>query len=153
MSADEFAYLAITRLQAAYADVITRRAWGELAPLFEPAAPIRIDTVDRPAVELTGPGELEQFLRTAMARFEFLEFVILNTVITVDSDDAAHGRLYIAEERQERGDHGWSTAFGRYDDTYARSDDRWRFAARSYRSLARRAGTERATVLPPPDEA
>ena len=37
-------------LQATYADVVTRRAWAELEPLFVPDAPIRIDTVTRPVM-------------------------------------------------------------------------------------------------------
>ena len=31
-------YVAICRLQAAYADSVTRRAWSELGDLFEPSA-------------------------------------------------------------------------------------------------------------------
>ncbi len=38
MDADALDYLAITRLQAAYADVVTRRAWRELERLFLPDA-------------------------------------------------------------------------------------------------------------------
>ena len=47
-------YVAITRLQAAYADVVNRRAWSELAEHFRPDAPVRIDTVTRPVIELSG---------------------------------------------------------------------------------------------------
>ena len=141
-------YVAITRLQAAYADVVTRRAWTELEPLFVSAAPIRLDTVTRPVIELTGASGLAGFLVTAMDRFAFFQFVILNAVVDVDGD-SARGRMHIAELRQDH-EGGWSTAFGRYDDDYRRDDGRWRFASRRYRSLARRAGTAAAEVFPAP---
>lgn len=138
MTDDTAAYIAITRLQAAYADVVTRRAWPELNSLFMPAAPIRVDTVSRPAVSLTGPDELGGFIAQALQRFEFFEFVILNTVIDVVDEHSARGRLYIVELRYAPDSGGWSNAFGLYDDSYVRHDGRWRFAERSYRSMARR---------------
>jgi hypothetical protein len=144
------AYVAITRLQAAYADVVTRRAWPELEPLFRPDAPIRIDTVSRPAVELTGGTELGTFIAAAVDRFEFFEFVILNTVIDVQPGGTASGRVYLVELRQERASGDWSNAFGLYDDHYAHHDGRWVFARRSYQSLARRVGAGRADVFPFP---
>jgi hypothetical protein len=149
VTTDALDYLAITRLQSAYADVVTRRAWSELAALFLPDAPIRIDTVTRPVVELTGPLALGEFIAAAVERFDFFEFVPLNTVVDVAPDGMARGRLYLVEIRQERDSGAWSNAFGVYDDTYVRHDDRWLFARRGYRSLARRVGTERAEVFRP----
>jgi hypothetical protein len=142
------AYVAITRLQAAYADAVTRRAWSELASLFRPDAPIRIDPVTRPVVELTGGTALAEFIAGAVDRFEFFEFVILNSVIDVRPDGTAAGRLYLVEVRQDRSSGEWSNAFGVYDDRYAHHDGRWVFARRSYRSLARRVGTDRADIFP-----
>jgi len=139
-------YVAITRLQAAYADVVTRRAWPELEPLFVPDAPIHLDTVTRPVIELTGAGRLAAFLVSALERFTFFQFVILNAVIDIDGD-MAHGRMNIAELRQDHGGE-WSTAFGRYDDSYRRLDGGWRFATRHYRSIARRVGAGPADVFP-----
>jgi hypothetical protein len=144
---DTAAYVAITRLQSAYADVVTRRAWSELDALFVPDAPIRIDTVTRPVVELTGPAALSHFISDALERFEFFEFIILNTVIDVGAGDRASGRLYMLEVRQDRESHEWSNAFGLYEDTYAERDGRWRFGARRYRSLARRTGSDPASVF------
>jgi hypothetical protein len=146
MTDDSASYLAITRLQAAYADVVTRRAWPGLQELFVPDAPIRIDTVTRPVVELTGPDELGSFVGSALQRFDFFELVILNTVIDIADDCNARGRLYIQEVRHELEPDSWSDAFGLYQDTYARYDGRWRFAERRYRSLARRHPTG-STVL------
>src|SRR4051794_37951841 len=141
MTDDTDAYVAITRLQASYADVVTRRAWNELDALFVAEAPVRIDTITRPVVDVCGATELAGFISTAVERFEFFEFVILNTVVDISGDEA-HGRLWMVEVRQERASSEWSQAFGLYDDDYVGSDGRWRFAARRYRSLARRVGAD-----------
>lgn len=148
MTADTDAYVAITRLHASYADVVTRRAWDELVPLFLPDAPIHIDTVTRPAIDVVGATGLAEFVTPAVDRFEFFEFVILNTVIDVRDESAATGRLYMVEVRQDRATHEWSNAFGLYQDDYALYDGAWRFARRHYRSLARRSGNEPAKVFP-----
>ena len=144
------AYLGITRLQAAYADVVTRRAWPELEPLFVPDAPIQVDTVSQPMIELVGAAALGVFVGDAIERFEFFEFVILNTVIDVGNDGTAHGRLYMVELRQEAATGEWSNAFGVYHDAYGYVDGAWRFVERHYQSLARKVGAERALVFPFP---
>lgn len=147
MDDDALAYLAITRLQAAYADVVTRRAWPELDALFLRDAPIHVDTVTNPVIELVGPGALVDFVGGAIEQFEFFEFVILNTVVDVSSADAATGRLYMVELRQSVADGHWSNAFGVYHDNYVRTADGWRFGERHYQSLAR---TGRHAVFPFP---
>ena len=144
------AYLAIIRLQAAYADVVTRRAWAELEPLFVPGAPIHVDTVSAPVIELEGAKGLGEFVAGAIEQFEFFEFVILNTVVDVKSATTARGRLYMVELRQDVHSGTWSNAFGVYHDDYVVHDGRWRFAERSYQSLARKIGAERAAVFPFP---
>jgi SnoaL-like protein len=150
MPDDSAAYVAITRLQAAYADVVTRRAWSELESLFLPDAPIHIDTVTRPATELRGAHALGEFISAALTRFDFFEFVILNTVVDIIDERSARGRVYIEEIRHEAETDAWSHAFGLYQDSYTRPDGRWQFAARRYRSLARKhpSGGE---VLSAPD--
>ena len=152
MDPDATAYLAITRLQAAYADVVTRRTWAELEPLFVPDAPIHVDTVSQPVIELVGATALGTFIADAIERFEFFEFVILNAVIKVETGDgdAAHGRLYMVELRQDAATGEWSNAFGVYHDTYRLVDGAWRFAERHYQSLARKVGADRALVFPFP---
>lgn len=141
------AYLGITRLQATYADVVSRRAWAELEPLFLPDAPIHVDTLSRPVIELTGATALGEFVADAIERFEFFEFVPLNTVVHVELDETARGRLYMVELRQDRDSGEWSNAFGVYHDDYALVDSRWCFAERSYQSLARKVGADRAEVF------
>ena len=87
-------------------------------------APVRIDTVTRPVIELSGPEAVGTFIGEAIARFEFFEFVILNAVVTIDGDHAT-GRIFMCELRQDRETGQFSRAFGRYDDTYVRAGDRW----------------------------
>jgi hypothetical protein len=147
---EALSYLGITRLQAAYADVVTRRAWPELEPLFVADAPVVIDTVTGPLVELVGPAALGDFIGQAIERFEFFEFVILNTVVEVGPDETADGRLYMVELRQDRQSGEWSNAFGLYRDRYLRDGGRWRFGERRYQSLARKRGPDRAEVFPFP---
>jgi hypothetical protein len=150
MTDDSLAYLAITRLQAAYADVVTRRAWPELEPLFVPDAPIHVDTVSAPVIELVGAKGLGEFVAGAIERFEFFEFVILNTVLDIRDDTNATGRMYMVELRQEHTTGEWSNAFGLYRDLYTFVDGRWRFAERHYQSLARKIGLDPAVVFPIP---
>jgi hypothetical protein len=148
--ADEaLAYLAITRLQAAYADVVTRRAWSELEEIFLPDTAVHVDTVTADVIELVGPNNFGEFVAGSIDRFEFFEFVILNTVIDVASATSATGRMYMVELRQDRTSGGWSNAFGVYHDTYVCDDGRWRFAERSYQSLAR---TGRYEIFPFPSK-
>jgi hypothetical protein len=139
-------YLGITRLQSAYADAVSRRAWHELDALFEPRAPIHINTVTAETMHFTGPKEFAAFVASSIERFEFFEFVILNTVIDVQGS-TAKGRLWMAELRQDRASGGRSNAFGVYHDSYALTEGAWRFRERHYQSLAR---TGRAEVFPFP---
>jgi hypothetical protein len=141
-------YVAITRLQSAYADVVNRRAWREFHELFLPDAPVRVDTVTNPAIDLTGPDEVGTFIGGAIERFEFFEFVVLNTRVWLDGD-AARGRVFMCELRQERDSGRFSRAFGVYHDNYERVDSRWMFGGRRYQSLAR---TGRGEVFRFPEE-
>jgi hypothetical protein len=144
-------YLGVTRLQAAYADTVSRRAWAEFDRIFAPDAVVVVDTGVGEPLRLDGPAGVSGFISGAIERFEFFQFVPLNTVVetAVDGDrDAAEGRLYICELRQDRESGRWTNAFGVYHDRYRRSEGRWRFAHRRYRSLARTTG--RAEVFPFP---
>jgi len=131
--------LAISQLQSAYGDVVTRRAWHELVALFLPDCPIRLDLRDGRVIDKQGPEAIGAFIAASIERFEFFEFAVLNAVVDMQRDDAATGRVYIWELRQDDSDHRWSNAFGLYRDTYRKIDGRWVFAERHYSSLARTA--------------
>jgi hypothetical protein len=136
-------YLAIRRLQSAYADVVSRRAWPELGDLFLPEARVEVDTRTAEPLLFDGPGALGTFIAGAIERFGFFEFVVLNTRIEVGvggDPGRADGRMYMCELRVEADTGEWNNAFGVYHDRYQRTEDGWRFAHRRYHSLARTAG-------------
>ncbi len=147
---DTVDYISITRLQAAYADTVNRRAWAELKDLFVADTPIRVDMVSRPAIDLVGPTELGTFIDSAIERFEFFEFVVLNTLVDLTGSDAeaARARVFMCELRQERDTGEFTRAFGVYHDEYRQERGRWWFAKRRYQSLARSGGE----VFPFPEE-
>lgn len=133
--------VALWRLQSTYADIVTRRAWSELATVFLPDAVVEVDTVTAEPRRLVGPGEFAAFVGPATDRFDHFEFVILNSVVDVESYESARGRIFMAELRREAASGDWSTAYGLYQDGYRKVDDEWWFADRRYRSLARTGTT------------
>jgi ketosteroid isomerase-like protein len=139
---DVGAVLAIQRLQAAYADAVTRRDWPAVRALFEADAGVHLDTRTRDPFSFDGPDLLVTFIEGAIAHFTFFVFTILNATVDVAGDEAT-GRVYICELRVDA-EGSWSEAYGLYRDRYRRRDGDWRIAARRYTSLARRgpAGTE-----------
>ena len=143
-------YAAICRLQAAYADAVTRRAWSDLDPLFLPDAPITVDTITSAPFEHLGAAGIGGFIAGAVERFEFFELVILNVhVLPGDGDGHRRSRAFTCELRQERDSGHWSNAFGVYHDDVRHLDGRWRYARRRYQSIAR---TGRAEVFPFPSD-
>jgi hypothetical protein len=143
--------VALWRLQSAYADVVTRRAWDELHGLFLPTTTVLVDTVTAPARSLVGPDEFGGFVGAAIERFDYFAFVILNTVVDLDGvrPDEAAGRIFMCEIRHEPAIDGWHNAYGVYQDRYQRIDGRWWFADRRYRSMARTGPTAAVAGLPP----
>lgn len=130
----------VLRLQRAYADAVTRRDWTAVQELFAPGAVVSLDLVARPPRRIDGPEAMVGFIGTAIARFAYFQFVILNSHVELwpDGDrDAATARVFMCELRQEHGADQRDDAFGLYRDRYARADGRWRFAERRYRSMAR----------------
>jgi hypothetical protein len=129
--------VAIQDLLGTYADVINRRAFGELEDLFLPECEIVIDTRRGAPQTIVGGVALGEFVGSAIDRFDFFEFVILSARLWVDGSGEASGRLYMCEVRHDRATHERSQAFGVYHDHFRRVGDRWWFAARQYHSLAR----------------
>ena len=141
-------YVAIVRLQRAYADVVNRREWAELHQIFTPDATVDLDLVTRPALHMVGPEALGEFVGPAIERFDFFEFVVLNAHVELWPDGdrrAARARVFMCELRQPAGQTERDDAFGLYRDTYALVDDEWRISARRYRSLGR---FPRGEILP-----
>ena len=138
--AETVAHAAIQRLQSRYADVVTRRAFHELADLVRPGCPIVVD-VRHKTFELTGPSEYGDFIARQIERFSLFEFVLLNTVMRIDAGaGVAAARVYMQEIRQNVSDGCRTDAFGVYHDRLERdAEGRWWFAKRHYRSFARTA--------------
>ena len=137
---DAVDHVAITRLQCAYADIVNRRAWSELASIFLPDAKVSIDRRAGDPLVLDGPGAVGDFIANAIAHMDFFEFVILNVTTNLRRDgdaDRAAARMYMCELRHERDNGRRTTAFGVYHDEYVRSDGTWRIAGRVYHSMAR----------------
>jgi hypothetical protein len=144
-------YVGIFRLQASYADAVSRRAWPDLDDLFVVDAAITVDTVTGAPIEAVGAGGIGGFIAGAIERFEFFELVILNVHVLPHAGDASadtrRSRTFTCELRQEVASGHWTNAFGVYHDEVLRLDGRWRYARRRYQSLAR---TGRAEVFPFP---
>lgn len=145
-------YVALRRLQNRYADVVTRRAWAELAEVFLPDAVVELDTRTGTVFRLEGPGAVGDFIGDAIAGFEFFEFVILSHRIELDAaGERAAGRMYMCELRQDTDSGRFTVAYGVYHDDYRELGGRWWIAGRRYHSLARTgAGTPDLDVFPFP---
>ena len=138
--AEALAYLELQRLESRYADVVTRRAWDELADFVRADCPIVVD-VRHKKFEFTGPTEYGQFIDRQLERFSLFQFVLINTVLRIDiASGVAAARVYMQEVRQNVSDGRRTDAYGVYHDRLVRGDDgRWWFARRNYRSFARNA--------------
>ncbi len=148
MSQETVDYVAIRRLQSAYADIVTRRAWPELDRILRSDAEVVIDRMDGSPLQLHGPGGVAEFVSKAIAHFDLFEFVILNTVVEIDGDRAT-ARMYMWEVRHDPVG-GRSDAYGLYRDEYRRIDGRWWFSGRRYQTLARTLAADHA-VFPLPE--
>jgi hypothetical protein len=147
--------VALWRLQSAYADVVTRRAWPELGDVIRPDAVIEIDTVTAPVRTVMGPAELAAFVGPAVERFDHFAFVILNTVVEVISrpdgpggTGEARGRIFMCEVRHDPASDTWPNVHGLYQDRYEWHAGRWWIAGRHYRSLARQGPPTEIIGLP-----
>jgi len=132
----------VRRLQHAYADVINRRAWPELDLLFVPTATVVLNLRAGELLRLTGGPALGEFIGASIEKFEFFEFVILNSHVAFpEGADAgtAMSRLFMCEVRQDGGTGRWTTVYGVYHDRYTFDSKRWWFAERRYHSLARQS--------------
>ena len=139
MNDDAQAYLAIMRLQRAYADVATRRAWPEIASLAIPDARFSFDTRSGRVIEVIGAEAFGEFGAKATGRFSFYQYVPLNTVVTI-STTTARGRSYSLEVAEDRDTREWINFYGHYHDDYVLFDGAWRFARRQYQTVGRRTG-------------
>ena len=145
-------YIAITRLQGAYADCVTRRAWAELEGLFRPGATL-VASSGHDATTVEGPEAIGALIDAAVRHLDVIFFTNLNTTIQLYPDgdrSQAHGRTYIRELHFTRKGVTAKEIYGVYLDRYVCVDGRWWFGARAWHALARTA--PELTVHPKPDE-
>jgi hypothetical protein len=140
MNDDASTHLAIIRLQAAYADIATRRAWPEITALVVPDARFSFDTRGGRVIEVVGAEAFGEFGARSTERFSFYEYLPLNAVVTASTAGTAQGRSYSLEVGEVRDTREWINYYGFYHDDYALFDGAWRFARRRYQTLARRTG-------------
>jgi hypothetical protein len=137
---DALAYIAITRLQRAYADIATRKAYAEIAALATPDARFSFDTRTGDVIEVVGADAFGRFATRSTDRFRFYEYVPLNTVVKIDAAGTARGRSYSFEICEDRDTRELLTYYGMYHDDYVRVDGNWLFARRQYQTIGRRTG-------------
>ena len=152
MTQETIDYVAVNRLHHAYADIATRRAWAELDEIFVADIPIVVNLRDRDPLLFDSCEAFRAFVSEAVDRFEFFEFVILNTRVYLNHQgdpDAAVARMYMSELRQDHAEQRWSAIYGVYHDRFRRIDGRWWFVGRDYSSLARPGAQGRRRVRLP----
>jgi hypothetical protein len=133
-------YVAIRRLQSAYADVCTRRAWAEFDGLFLPDAVIEVDRRVGEPLRFVGPHAIGEFIGNAISGMDFFEFVVLNTRVELGvggDPDAAAARMYMQELRHETAPDRFTVVYGVYHDRLARAGGHWWFEHRRYHTLTR----------------
>ncbi len=140
---------AVQRLLAAYSDTVNRRAWAELSTLFLADARIELTPLQRPPIVVIGPDALGRFIEGAIARFDFFEFVLLNSRVEIgQAGHSARGRNFICEYRRARETGSWTQVFGVYHDLYRRVEGRWLFEQRSFDPLASAGGDNVVFPIP-----
>jgi hypothetical protein len=142
MTDETNAFIAIMRLQRAYADISTRRAWDEMPSLATPDAQFVFDTRSGQVFEINGAAEFAEFGAKMIRGFSFYEYIPLNFVVTFGSGSTASGRSYSLEVAEDRDSRDWLDFYGVYEDEYALFEGEWRFARRHYRTFGRRRAGE-----------
>jgi hypothetical protein len=92
MADDDLVYLAITRLLGRYADIATRKAWTDFAPLAAPDARFTFDTAAG-TVEVVGAEAFVEFGAQSLEGFSFYEYIPLNAVVDATFRRRARARL------------------------------------------------------------
>ena len=131
MALDDSDHVALLDLQRRYGDVVSRRAWDELADLLDPGCELHLALRDGDRV-LRGRDEMVAFVSSAVSAFDVFLFSVLNAVV----GPGPTGRMWIHELRWDAGGER-SDAYGLYEDEFVRdADGRWRFVARRYTSIS-----------------
>ena len=142
--ADAVDYIAIRRLQSAYADTVNRRAWDEVRALFLPGAEIVVDRQGDEPLRYDATAFVG-FIAKFVAPMDFFQFVMLNTIIDIQGDEAS-ARIYICEIRHDA-HAGQTMGYALCRDSYRKIDGEWWLAGRHNRVMAR-SQTTSCNVFP-----
>jgi hypothetical protein len=139
MNDDTEAYVAISRLQRAYADVSTRHAWDEMESLATPDARFSYHTKNG-VFEIRGGGGFAELGPQMSQQFGFHLLIPINFVVAIGVDrTTATGRSYLLEYNEERESGTWNEIYGIYYDEYKLHEGSWLFSKREYRPFGRRS--------------
>jgi hypothetical protein len=131
-------HLAIGDLYSAYADLMSRRAYAELAEIFLPDTAVVVELPSHTR-EIRGPEAFGEFVAQRIAHLAFFQFVNLNVLVDLAGDephDRASARLHFCELHHDAADGGMRVLHGLYQDGFAKRDDRWWFVRRRFTPLA-----------------
>lgn len=135
---DTEAYIAITRLQRAYADISSRHAWDEMEALATPDARFAYHTKNG-VFEVQGGAAFAELGPRMSDQFSFHLLIPSNFVVSIGSNGTARGRSYLMELNEERESGVWNEVYGIYHDEYTLYEGRWLFSRREYRPHGRRS--------------
>jgi hypothetical protein len=127
---------AISELIAAYASALDRRRYGELERLFAPDGLVTVFENPHDAQGLVktygSPAEFAAYISSAFESYLITTHFIGQTAIAVGPDSAT-GEVYcLGHHIYERHGAWFNRVVGlRYDDSYVRTPDGWRFSRRN----------------------
>lgn len=131
---------AIDDLVTAYAFAVDDRDWVRWERLFLPEA--HIDYTSSGGIA-GSPAEVAAWLPEALSIFTFCLHTTATHEIRFTGPDLASGRVHVFNRNgvDWKGEHQIFDVGAIYHDTYARVDDRWRFASRVERTAYVTGGT------------
>lgn len=130
--------VALRDLVEAYAHGCDTRDAALLRRLFAEGATLTVHYADRDAATLVFPDGADR-IPAGLARYDLTFHFVGNHRVEVDGDDATGHTYCFAHHITGTANHVMAI---RYDDTYRREPDGWKFAERHLRHL----WTERTTV-------
>ena len=116
---------AIRDLHARYTDAVWRKDYEAFGQCFTHAAEWRIG-----GLELRGRPAIVDAIGTIMANFRRVLITFQSPILSA-SDDGLSARTYV-QEQVARTDGSANISIGRYYETFAQEDGRWRFAWRLF---------------------
>ena len=116
---------AIRDLHARYTDAVWRKDYVSFGECFATDAQWRIG-----GLELRGRAQIVEMIERIMGNMRRV-FITFQAPIIDVSDDSVTARTYM-QEQVARVDGGTNIALGRYYETFAMEDGRWRFAWRLF---------------------